>query len=229
MKKNYVSKKILLALVFFSFASIVLNSIRIEMVGYDWYSFLTWNLFLAWVPFGFSCVLWKLPENKKYVWIFQGIILMLWLLFFPNAPYIITDLMYLNGAYGDPNTAALIWYDSILFLSYVMNGLLVGLVSLSQVHDWLDERLSKTISRILIGAVMILSSFGIYLGRFERWNSWDIFYHPILLIKNSVQQLLHPIENPKTYVITILFSLFLGGGYGLFRLFLKNQAIKYDR
>lgn len=197
--------------------SILLNLLRIAIVGYDWFSFLIWNLFLAWIPLGLSILYAKLIEKKVSIFL-RVLVVCGWLLFFPNAPYIITDLMYLDSNYGDPYAFQFLWFDGILIVSYVINGLLLGFVSLRIIHRTLAF-VSSRIQWLLLSIVLVLTSFGIYLGRYLRWNSWDIVHHPLALIKNIFEQF----QYPFMYSYVALYSVCLVLGYVIFCIMLRGE------
>lgn len=161
-----------------------------ELFGFG----LLWNLFLAGLPVFFALVAGRLIEKRKLAWLFTG----LWLLFYPNSAYIITDLVHL-----DHLPRQLWWYDSLGIFHVAFTGLLLGLYSVWIIHT---RVLSRLVSGIwlwpLILISMILSGYGIYLGRFLRFNSWDIFSDPASLFISSVLHL----KNPLAIKMTLLFS-----------------------
>jgi uncharacterized membrane protein len=184
----------------------IMMSIQAGFTGNYSYLFLGWNLFLAWIPVYFA-LLWKARANKKPMsWLKQLICFCLWLLFFPNAPYIITDLVHLNRWFKP-----LLWTDIIIFFSFAATGLIVGLYSLYHVHMLLKNQLNPLKAKVIVCASLILSSYGIYLGRVQRWNSWDIITNPLKLITDSFAQL----SNPEAISITVSFSIFLCVLYSL--------------
>ena len=141
----------------------------------NWWFFvmLTWNLFLAWFPLGIVLVLRDLRtggfQNK---WLLTAGLLT-WLVFLPNAPYIITDLYHIKHI-DNP----LLWFDTMMLFLFALTGLLIGLYSILIVHRMLRPLLGQWITWVLILSSQLLSGFGIYLGRFGRWNSWDILAQP---------------------------------------------------
>jgi uncharacterized membrane protein len=139
----------------------------------------------------------------------------IWLLFFPNAPYIITDLIHLNERY---NPAA--WYDILLLFSSALNGLLLGFYSLYLVHNKLRVQLSERMTWLLVFGFSVLSGYGIYLGRVLRWNSWDLFVHPITLVKQSLFQL----TSFHALSMTIGFSSFIIMLYYVFKTIINYES-----
>lgn len=156
------------------------------------FSFLTWNLFLAWVPFWLIL----LVENTRQKNL-KFLILPVWLLFFPNAPYIITDLLHLkNYTHNIP------WYDSLAIFTFAATGVLIALYSLQKAHRILEQYTSPATTWTLIALCSLLTGFGVYLGRYCRLNSWDLFNRPIWF----AGRILHQFENPLTYKFTLTFS-----------------------
>lgn len=185
------------------------------------YIFLVWNLFLAWIPLFFSekfCHYGK--ENKS------GMTLLLffaWLVFFPNAPYIITDLFHLK-----PKSHVPVWFDLILIISFAWNGLLLGFISLMEVHTTLLKMYSEKVSWIIVVFISFLSGYGIYLGRFERWNSWDIVTHPFKLFRHIFGNFLDPEVLPRLLGVTLSFGLFLIIGYVTIYFLSNKKLFKYE-
>jgi len=175
--------------------------------------FLNWNLFLAFIPWALTTWLITYPKIQKNK-IVVGLTICTWLLFFPNAPYILTDLFHLKlSALSMP-----IWFDLVLILSFAWTGILFGFFSL-----WDIERiLSKSLKQKYISAISIillfLGSFGIYLGRYLRWNSWDIIQQPFQLMYDIGDRLINPFSHSRTWGMTLLFGLFLSILYFSFRL-----------
>lgn len=168
--------------------------------------FLLWNLFLALVPFGLSTMLALTagPLRRRLLLPVGAV----WLLFFPNAPYILTDLFHLEPRPGVPY-----WYDLGLILSCAWNGLMLAYASLLEMHGLVGRRLGTAAGWTFVTLALVLSSFGIYLGRYLRWNSWDIITNPLMLAYDILDRVLHPLAYPRTYGVTVLFSVFLLLGY----------------
>jgi uncharacterized membrane protein len=164
------------------------------------YLFLVWNLFLAWVPF-FIALIWfkRLEFHSDPLKRWKSIVLgMIWLVFLPNAPYLITDLKHLSGRFDPAH-----WSDSILFFGMAMNGLVLGVYSLHFVHRALRYFFTGIKAWFLVLGSVVACGFGVYLGRVERWNSCDLITQPYPLFKNAIQSL----ADPLAIKMTIGFSL----------------------
>ncbi len=200
-------KSVLLLLIFSAFC-LAMQVLRMVSTGTTKYIFLNWNLFLAWIPLlvvVYMSIFWnenKQTENKQTR--IQYILgLGIWLLFLPNAPYIITDLLHLRS-----NTEVPVWYDSLLVFSYAMAGLQAGLFSLYLAQKIITRLYNAQISQIAIAGFVFLSSYGVYLGRFQRWNSWDLFTKPHRLLIDSFSQLTNPTAIKVTVVLTCVLAFF---------------------
>ncbi|TGE15437.1 DUF1361 domain-containing protein [Hymenobacter elongatus] len=173
--------------------------------------FLLWNLFLALVPFGLSTMLGMAagPIRARLL-LPVGVV---WLLFFPNAPYILTDLFHLEPRAGVPY-----WYDLALILTCAWNGLMLAYASLLDMQTLVRRRLGPAAGWAFAVVALLLSSFGIYLGRFLRFNSWDVLTNPLTLFYDILNRVLHPAAHPRTWGVTLLFGVFLLLGYSTVRL-----------
>jgi len=184
--------------------------------GTQTFLFLNWNLFLAWIPYLIALSLPYFYQKFNSKILIVGV-LFCWLLFFPNAPYILTDFLHLKKRMGIP-----LWYDMMLFLSFAWTGLILGYLSLLEVQQFLKNFLSKTKVNIISVIVLLLCGFGIYLGRFQRWNSWDIVTNPISLFAD----ILNILANPQTLGLAVVISVFLLLGY--FTLVTLSQGERSD-
>ncbi len=170
---------------------------RIFITGSPAHFGLFWNLFLAWLPLicaYMTHTFWRNKSINSYG-LLAGILL--WLLLFPNAPYLITDLIHLKEV---PDY--LLWYDSLMSFSFALAGMLTGLYSLLLIHRLVEQVQNQSIAWLFMASCLILSSYGVYLGRFGRWNSWDILTDPFSLVRYSVYHL----YNPVAIKLTLSFS-----------------------
>ena len=165
--------------------------------------FLIWNLFLAFIPLGTAFLIRRRYDNGKRNKFLYLPLLMFWLLFLPNSPYILTDLFHLKSR------SMPMWFDLILILTFAWNGLMAGLISVSIVQEIVHKLTNKWFSWFVVFSSIFASGFGIYLGRYLRWNSWDLINQPSNLIKDVLEPLLHPFQNIGSIGMTISFSIFL--------------------
>lgn len=162
------------------------------------YIFLLWNLFLGWIPFQLSLYLSKNNGGKWKNWL----LLVAWLLFFPNALYIITDFVHLGSKTNVP-----VWYDAVLLFTCATTGLMMAFASLYKVEIFLMKSMSKGVASKLVIACLFLGSFGVYLGRFLRWNSWDIISNPLQLSSEIGVRFWSPVHHYRTWAITLLLTV----------------------
>lgn len=167
-----------------------LQDVRADMTGAPAFAFLHWNLFLAWVPYVVSLLLVGLHRVRAPGWVL-AITVVVWLLFLPNAPYILTDFIHLGAIPGAP-----LWFDVLLIGAFAGTGLLLGMASLLLVHDVVGSRLGSVAGWVLAIGSLALSSIGIYLGRFPRFNSWDVLTNPEGLVGVVLYRLGDPLGNP---------------------------------
>ena len=174
--------------------------------------FLNWNLFLAFVPWAVTSVTILKPKLQTYrITIF--ILLSIWLLFFPNAPYILTDLFHLRLKSAMPK-----WFDLILILSFAWTGLVFGFLSLWDIEKILSKSINRIWMSLISVCLLFIGSFGIYLGRYLRWNSWDIINEPFNLLYDITDRLINPFDHPRTWGVTLFMGIFLNMIYWTFRL-----------
>ena len=188
--------------------SIVLLMIRMKLTHSFFYLFLVWNLFLAVIPFAITAYLMSTPKLNKFWLVFWfGV----WLLFLPNAPYIVTDLLHLKIS----NTPFL-WLDILVVLSFACNGLLLFFMSLKDMKGILFSLMKKTKVNYSITSILFLTGFGVYLGRFLRYNSWEILSNPKYLFIDIVNIIIQPFSNSEAWLFTLLFGSFLSIGFWMF-------------
>ncbi len=170
--------------------------------GYT-FLFLAWNLLLAWIPYLLTRLL-PILSRSQIPNILTGLVLLLWLLFFPNAPYIVTDLLHLK-----PRALVPLWFDLLLLMSFAWTGLLLGIFSLLQLQKWVQQQTGKNHDAILAITLLPLCAIGVYVGRFLRWNSWEVFTQPQTLLSELHYLISSPGEWNMALGIIGCFSLFL--------------------
>ncbi|UHA74583.1 DUF1361 domain-containing protein [Paenibacillus sp. 481] len=159
------------------------------------YTFLNWDMFLAWVPVGFACMLhlvfYHMQPKQWPRTLLITVVGLLWLLFFPNSAYLITDMLHLFIHFKpEPGVRFThdieFWYHLILFFSAALIGVLLSFYSLYTVQQVVKKAYGAATSWAFAIIVLLLSSFGIYIGRFVRWNSWDVFVRPDRIVQDIV-------------------------------------------
>lgn len=190
-------------LVFASVLAVVLEKIHTRINGSDSYSNLVFNLGLAWIPFAAAVLAYLTRRNRITFFLVMPVCTLVWLIFFPNAPYLLTDFQHLAATEGN----APLWFDVILMIWFAWTGLLLGVASLYLIHEIVADLFNPFIGWVFAISMTIMSSIGVYLGRFLRWNSWDLLRDPMLIAKDMYGIVRHPISNLPTYVFTILFTL----------------------
>ena len=200
MKERQISVRqtwaAILALALASALSCGLAVFRAFYFGHIAYGFFFWNLILAWVPLGTALAFYALASRRSRRWVLLLCISVIWFLFFPNAPYIVTDILHLHERPPVPY-----WYDMIVIMAFAQTGLFIGYLSLYLMQEVVRAWLGRCAGWIFALAMMGLSSFGIYLGRFLRWNSWDALSDPLDTLRNAAR-----VANPWTNSQPLAFS-----------------------
>ncbi len=206
MKQTSKLKLMLTASIAFTMMLLI---IRVCYSGTITYVFLLWNLFLAVVPLFFSNRLLRQHKLNYLAWC----MIFGWLIFFPNAPYILTDLFHYTERYPIPR-----WFDLLVLTSAAWNGILLGMVSLMQVEQFMARHWRRSKVNLFVAVCILLGSYGIYLGRFLRFNSWDIITDPISLFVQLTERIILPHQHPRTWAFTLLFACMLWLVYYSFKL-----------
>jgi len=209
--------KITLLLFSMSVFCFALSVFRYVITDTRTFLFLNWNLFLAFIPWAASAALSQkiIQPNKFQVFA----LLMVWIVFFPNSPYILTDLFHLGS-----HSSAPIWFDLVLILAFAWTGLSYGLVSLQNIERMLRQYLRPLFAHLSIAVLLFIGSFGVYLGRFERWNSWNLLNHPFSLGADISDRFLNPAAHPRTWGVTILLGILLNMIYWTFQILNEKSS-----
>jgi uncharacterized membrane protein len=189
---------------------VALVAVRTHHVGGMSFWFLVWNLILAWIPFLLALGLYDAARRHSHPALLAALGAG-WLLFFPNAPYIVTDVIHVAPRAGAP-----LWFDSLTITSAAFTGLLLGFVSLGLVQDVVRRAAGAVWAWILAGGVLAIASVGIYMGRFLRLNSWDVVTRPYHFVELARSRLADPLGNPKLIVVVCLMTAFLAVTYAVF-------------
>ena len=155
--------------------------LRTHETGDAYYRFLVWNLILAWVPLVLA--MGAYGRARRRVDLTVAVLLVPWLLFFPNAPYLLTDFIHLGEG------PAPLWYDALMLSAFAWTGLLLGFASLYLVQMILRRAFGTVVAWLGVVVALSLASIGVYVGRFIRFNSWDALLHPIRVAEVLNEQL----------------------------------------
>lgn len=207
-----------------SAAAVGLLAWRIDTTRHGLYNWLAWNLFLAWVPYGLALAASLLQARGRARWWNLAPLAVGWLLVFPNAPYLLTDLIHLRPRHGVP-----LWFDAALLALFAAAGWLLGLLSLEVWKQWLEERLGRVGAWAFVLATSVLTGYGIYLGRVERWNSWDVLTEPWRLCEAVLAHLRAPGAHPQLLGLTALFALLVSLSYAGFEALYPRAACRRVR
>lgn len=201
---------VLLALAIANAVSISLFLMRIIGTHSTRYSFLVWNLILAWTPVGLAYWLKVRLQTSRWLTPSNLCLSLLWLIFLPNSFYLVSDLIHLHPT-GEVN----ILFDAVLMASFIFNGFISGVISLYIVHTQLIKRLGRERAHQIVAGVILLCSFAIYLGRNLRWNTWDLVASPAGLIFDVSEPLLNPVAHPQAFLTTLTFFMLIGSMYAV--------------
>lgn len=193
---------------------------------------MVWNVFLAFLPLLFANML--IHGYSKWGYIRKWSIGILWLIFFPNAPYMITDFIHISGYNFYLNreqysqlilsTNMTIWIRIVYIGLGMFMGILAGLLSLRMIHKVLRQCFNGLFTRFFLLAIFVLTGYGIFLGRFLRLNSWNIV-HPHRIVLKMIST-----TSVFTIKITILYAFFICAIYIVFYLLCPvNIVVETDQ
>lgn len=195
---------------------VMLLAARYLYTGASTYRFLLWNLFLAWIPLLFAYLTLHLRLRRRLA----GLWAIAWLLFFPNAPYLITDIMHLHQ--GDVP----VLYDAVMLFTFAMCGVALGFVSLRWMQMGVVRRWGFWAGGFFVLSVLGVAGVGIYIGRYLRWNSWDIVFNPMVVIRDLIPRIANPLHYWQTWAMSLLFIFLLVFLYWLFVVFANLGAVE---
>lgn len=199
LNKTEVERGLILSCLF----SICLSIIRVILTSQLMFAWLQWNLFLAFLPYFITRTLIRRPRWIESRWKF-AIAFLCWLAFIPNSFYIITDLVHLDERLPVP-----LWYDLALILSFVWNGLLLGALSVRQMEKIVVVKYQIPNEWWFSVPIMAVNAFGVYIGRYLRYNSWDLLSNPFGLFSDVAYLLMHPIRNRIDWGMIVCYALFM--------------------
>jgi uncharacterized membrane protein len=171
---------------------------------------LVWNLFLAWIPFVVALALYDCARRRAAATT-QLALGAVWLVFLPNAPYIATDVIWL----GDLDSGTY-WHDPLLIGVAAGLGLVLGFLSLYLVQAVVAARLGRVVGWTVAVGALLLSGLGVYLGRYERWNSWEVLTEPGKIFGGLAAGLADPLAYPRPLALSAFFAIACCAGYAAF-------------
>jgi uncharacterized membrane protein len=198
--------------------------VRAWRTGSNDYGFLIWNLELAWIPFVIAIAFYDSWRRRRSRWLLLALG-SLWLLFLPNAPYMVTDLVHLGQIAGAP-----LWYDGAMISAFAGAGLLLGLGSVFLVHSVALRTLGPRLGWVVLLPVLALCSAGVVLGRFARLNSWDALTRPGRLVQLLATHATDPLASRRALAATLGYAVFLVLAYVvLYAVSSLRPGLEHDR
>lgn len=182
---------------------VVLVLARVVYAGNAAFVFLIWNVCLAWIPFVVAS---RLAARGGLDGLLSWLIAAVWLLFFPNAPYILTDFFHLSWR---ASSSVPLWYDAVMIAAFAWTGLLLGTASLALMQGVVRRRFGTMVGWIFAMASLVVGSMGVWLGRYARWNSWDVFADPGGVVNDVTTRMLDPFAHPGALGMTVVLATFL--------------------
>jgi uncharacterized membrane protein len=172
------------------------------------FDYLLWNLFLAWLPLLLTAALLRDLRRRPWTSWRPFALTLLWLVLLPNTFYMISDFVHIQDVMRHN-----LLYDVVMFTAFIFTAVLLGFASLSMVHAGLRRRLTKRGADSLVGVILFLCSFAIYLGRDLRWNSWDVLVNPAGILFDVSDHIIHPLQGGALLSITFSFFVLLSSLY----------------
>jgi uncharacterized membrane protein len=210
----------------------LLFGLRAAMTGKASYSYLIWNLALAFVPYAIAALGLRLlarARARRARTAAAFATSLLWLVFYPNAPYILTDFMHvINRAGLRPDSPlwmganSLLWFDLLMNAAFAFTGHLIGLVSMWLARSLAAEAWGARAGRVLVGSAVLFSGFAVYLGRFARLNSWDLLFDPGRVAGGAAEVG----SEPRAILFSAAFSLFILLSYVALDAFKRAEPIE---
>ncbi len=206
--------EITIILIISSLYATAIVALRIFLSSKINYLFFIWNLFLAWIPYLISIYLpvayYKI--RQKFIAYF---LLVIWFLFWPNSPYILTDMLHLKQKPGIP-----LWFDMGMILSFAWTGLMLGFISLIEIQNLVRKRFNRKAGWAFAAFMSLIGALGIYLGRYGRINSWDVL-SPDKLYTTLAMHTNDNLVNNDIIGMTLMYGIFLFLGYVTVKIIIK--------
>ena len=210
---------------------VVMGFLRVAITRKSDYLFIPWNIFLALVPLLLALKIDKFKGSKLWL---LGIV---WLLFLPNSFYVVTDLIHLNSVqvYKENIVGPFVTYDNIGYFTIVYDALYLftcsvisfayGLESIRLVKNKFSKIISKSHINLALYSTFLLSGIAIYLGRFVRFNSWDIIVRPWKIVIDVLDLFINPAQYKKEWLVVLSFSFVIAMMYYIYDTMFKSIRI----
>jgi uncharacterized membrane protein len=208
MSTLYTSVKMILLV---TIVAGIMSLVRFVLTEYDSYLWLNWNLFLGLLPLLFA---WLVTISKRF-WL-SSILVILWLGFLPNAPYLVTDFIHM----ADIGPQSLLWYDAMMIFMYTVAGIASWIVSVQVLQS------KFTWPSWVVWLIAFLTGFGIYIGRYIRFNTWDIVTNPSAIFETIGVIITQPKNHEPVIGMTVVFTVILVTLYFGFTSLSYNEQTK---
>lgn len=147
-----------------------------------------WNLFLAFIPFALSFFLYRRRSTaRSFLW---WVAFVVFIAFLPNAPYLLTDIIHLIRA---TRSGYSVWIITLIFIPLHLFAILTGfqayVISVMNQSSYL-KRIG--LIQFVVGSELLthlLCAIGVFLGRFRRYNSWDLVTDPGNVLLRTIDDL----------------------------------------
>ena len=167
------------------------------------YDFLVRNLGLAWVPLIAAGLASAAAYQRLARWLVALPFSLVWLVFFPNTFYMLTDFQHLEWA----SVYLPYWFDVMLIVWFAWTGLLLGVASLFLMHELVARITRPWLGWLFAMAATLVGGFGVYLGRFVRWSSWDILHQPFSIFQDILEVFTDPLSNQPVVIFVVFYAL----------------------
>ncbi len=195
--------KIVTMLIFASTLSVALVCYRIQQTKNLVFIFLIWNLILATIPYVIGLYLYT-KRNQQSSILQWSILFFIWLIFLPNAPYILTDLIHLKVRGNFP-----LILDLIMLLFYAWIGLMMCLYSIKDIQQIILIKYGKKWSTVFTYIIPFVCAFGVYVGRFLRYDSWQLISNFDTVMVDILKHIVFPQEHINAIAFTLLLGTFI--------------------
>lgn len=191
-----------LEVVALSSLTLVLWFLRASVLGTSrFFPWLAWNLALAWVPYLMAVLMAFGLRTMRKARVLMFAPAVVWLAFYPNAAYLVTDLMHV-GTSAESHR----WYDMLLLSGLALTGIALSVASLHTVHLAVHKATSRAVGWLFAAGITYLAAVGVFLGRFLRWNSWDLVANPHTILADVHQVVAGSDTQPWFLLFTVAFA-----------------------